>query len=578
MQKAILVMTIFLGGSSATAAPADELHALIDEQWRESTREQIFFRTDPDAWRMQGKLAEYTPEAFSRREAYNQSVLDRLADIDVDALDAQDRLNYKLFLYERTTERESYEQPFYLFPITALFGYHTYFADAPANMSFLNAADYGAYLVSLEDFPRFNREHIELMRQGIASGFTQHCDAIQGVGDTIRALIVDNAEESALYAPFESMPDAIPGPFREQLREDARDLISQGIVAGYRELLEFYETEYLPACREEAGIGSVEGGDAYYAWLVRYFTTTDLSPREIHDLGLSELERIRREMQAIIDELEFEGDFANFIEYLRTAPQFYAKDIPELLGRAALIAKTAEGELPRFFTRLPRGTYNIKPNPGRGSYYVSSSGDGTTPGTYFVGAARLDSQPFYTLESLTLHEGVPGHHLQAAIALELDVPEFRRNLYHSAFGEGWGLYSERLGLEMGFYTDPYSNFGRLTYEAWRTCRLVVDTGMHVFGWTRDEAISFMLQNTAVSEFEVRNEIDRYITWPAQALSYKIGEIRIRALRAAAEEALGGDFDLRRFHDAVIGNGSLPIAILEEQLAEWIENELQNAGH
>jgi uncharacterized protein (DUF885 family) len=283
-------------------------------------------------------------------------------------------------------------------------------------------------------------------------------------------------------------------------------------------------------------------------------------------------------MDAIIDGLDFDGDFEAFLDFLRTDPQFYARDIPELLGRVALIAKTAEGELPRFFTLLPRGTYNIKANPGRGSYYVSSTGDGTTPGTYFVGAARLDSQPFFTLESLTLHEGVPGHHLQSAIALELDVPEFRRTVYHSAFGEGWGLYSERLGLEMGFYKDPYSDFGRLTYEAWRACRLVVDTGMHAFGWTRDEAIRFMMQNTALSEYEVRNEIDRYISWPAQALSYKIGEIRIRQLREKAQRALGIDFDLRRFHDTLIGNGSVPIAVLDEIIDEWIESELRDAGN
>ena len=259
-------------------------------------------------------------------------------------------------------------------------------------------------------------------------------------------------------------------------------------------------------------------------------------------------------------------------------PRFYAKDVPELLGRAALIAKTAEGELPRFFTVLPRGTYNIKANPGRGSYYVGSSGDGTTSGTYFVGTLPVSMHnPCIRWKPLTLHEGVPGHHLQSALAMELDVPEFRRTVYHSAFGEGWGLYSESLGKEMGFYRDPYSDFGRLTYEAWRACRLVVDTGMHAFGWTRQQAIDFMLQNTALSELEIRNEVDRYITWPAQALAYKIGEIRIRAMREKAERVLGADFNLRRFHDTVIGNGSLPIDILDALVDAWIENELGNAG-
>jgi uncharacterized protein (DUF885 family) len=562
----------------AVASPADALRELIDEQWETSTREQVFFRTDPDAWRMHGKLAEYSADALARRKLYNESVLQRLTGIDTAELSTDERLNYKLFLYERESERESYEQPFGLFPITSLFGYHSYFADAPANMSFLAVRDYENYLVSLADFPRFNREHIGLMRQGIATGFTQHCAAMRDVGAGIQALIVDDPDQSALYKPFESMPESIPETDHDELRRKGMALIARSVVPAYRELRQFYEEEYLPACRDEAGIGSLEGGDEYYEWLVRYFTTTELDPQEIHELGLVELARIRGEMDAIIEELDFDGDFAAFIDYLRSAPQFYASDVQGLLGSAALIAKTAEGELPRFFTVLPRGTYNIKPNPGRGSYYVSSTGDGTTPGTYFVGVARLDSQPLFTLESLTLHEGVPGHHLQSAIALELDVPEFRRTVYHSAFGEGWGLYSERLGLEMGFYKDPYNNFGRLTYEAWRACRLVVDTGMHALGWTRDEAIRFMLQHTALSEFEIRNEIDRYITWPAQALSYKIGEIRIRQLREKAQRALGIDFDIRRFHDELIGSGSVPIAVLDEIMDEWIENELRSAGN
>jgi uncharacterized protein (DUF885 family) len=572
-----IALALLLFAGNATASPADDLYALIEEQWETSTREQVFYRTDPDAWRMDGKLAGYSTEALARRKAYNETVLERLAGIDSAALSADDRLNHRLFLYERESERESYEQAFYLFPITSLFGYHSYFADAPANMSFLGLQDYENYLVSLTDFPRFNRDHIALMRQGIANGFTQQCTSMREVGAGIRALIVDDPRDSALYKPFESMPETIRESDIGRLRGEGLDLVSESVLPAYRELLQFFEEEYLPACRSEAGIGSVAGGDEYYAWLVRYFTTTDLGPREIHELGLTELARIRSEMDAIIDDLEFDGDFEAFLDYLRTDPQFYARDVPELLGRAALTAKTAEGELPRFFTLLPRGTYNIKPNPGRGSYYVSSTGDGTTPGTYFVGVARLDSQPFFTLESLTLHEGVPGHHLQSAIALELDVPEFRRTVYHSAFGEGWGLYSERLGLEMGFYKDPYNDFGRLTYEAWRACRLVVDTGMHAFGWTRDEAIRFMMQNTALSDFEVRNEIDRYISWPAQALSYKIGEVRIRLLREKAQRALGIDFDLRRFHDTLIGNGSVPIAVLDEIIDEWIESELRDAG-
>ena len=297
-----------------------------------------------------------------------------------------------------------------------------------------------------------------------------------------------------------------------------------------------------------------------------------MTAAEIHELGVSELSRIRAEMQAIIDAVGFDGDFKAFVDYLREDPRFYAKTDQELLGRVALISKTAEGELPRFFTLLPRATYKIVGDSNRGAFYMAPSGDGTDSGTYFVKIGDLKSQPLYALESLSLHEGVPGHHLQSTLAQELDLPEFRRDLYHSGFGEGWGLYSEWLGQEMGFYQDPYSDFGRLTYEAWRACRLIVDTGMHAFGWSRQQAVDFMLNNTASSVVDINKEIDRYITWPAQALSYKLGELKIRELRARAESELGSSFDIRRFHDMVVGNGSLPIAVLEDMVADWIAAE------
>ncbi len=578
MQRlAFIVLFLASASMTANAAPGGDFKALLDEHWATANREQVFFRTDPDAWRMHGKLAEFTTDARARRQHYNDAVLERLASIDVAALPAAQQLSYQLFRYERLAEQESYRQPDQLFPITSMFGYHSYFADAPANMSFLTASDYEDYLVSLDDFPRYNREHLDLMREAVTRGYTQQCDAMQGVRQGIQALIVDDPSTSALHGPFERFPSSIPAKQQADFRERGTALIAQKVIPAYRELLKFYDADYMPHCRKAAGIGELDGGADFYNWRVRYFTTTDMTPAEIHELGKSELARIRREMDSIIDATGFEGDFDAFLQFLRTDPRFYAKDVPELLGRAALIAKTAEGELPRFFTVLPRGTYNIKASPGRGSYYVGSSGDGTTSGTYFVGTASLDAEPLFTLEALTLHEGVPGHHLQSALAMELDVPEFRRTVYHSAFGEGWGLYSESLGKEMGFYRDPYSDFGRLTYEAWRACRLVVDTGMHAFGWTRQQAIDFMLQNTGLSELEIRNEVDRYITWPAQALAYKIGEIRIRAMREKAERVLGPDFDLRRFHDTVIGSGSLPIDILDALVDAWIEDELRNAG-
>ncbi len=551
--------------SDATAA----FHDLLDEHWAAATAEKIFFRTDPDAWRMDGKLSEHTPEARARRQQFNEAVLDKLAGINIDELNADDQMSYRIFKYERETERESYEQRGHFFPMTSMFGYHTYYAEAPSNMSFLSAGDYDDYLVSLADFTRYNREYIEAMRDGIEAGYTHYCGSISGIAGTIEEHIVAEAEHSRLYVPFTRFPGIVNDDQRADYTSKGTELISTVVVPGYEELLDFFVNEYLPACREEVAVTSLPGGDDYYQYLIRYFTTTDMTAAEIHEIGVAELSRIREEMEEIITAVGFDGDFRSFVEFLREDPRFYAKSDQELLGRVALISKTAEGEAPRFFTLLPRAPYKIVGNPIRGAFYVAPTGDGTDSGSYFVKTGDLKSMPLYTLESLSLHEGVPGHHLQSTLGQELDLPEFRRNLNHSAFGEGWGLYSERLGKEMGFYTDPYSDFGRLTYEAWRACRLIVDTGMHAFGWSRQQAVDFMLANTALSVTDINNEIDRYITWPAQALSYKIGELKIRKLRARAEAELGAEFDIRRFHDIVVGNGSLPIAVLEETVDNWI---------
>lgn len=574
----ILLLSI-VAAALVACAPEDNteqasaaFHALLDRHWAAANEEKIFFRTDPDGWRMHGRLSEHTAEARARRARFNDEVLAQLAGISVDDLDAADKISYRIFKYERETERESYRQPEHFFPFTSLFGYHTYFAEAPASMTFLGTGDYDDYLVSLADFTRYNREHIAVLREAVAAGYTHYCGSIADYAKTIEEHIVAAAEQSGLYVPFTRFPGNIGEDARAAYTSKGVELIDDVVVPGYRELLAFFNEEYLPACRAEPGITSLPGGDDYYQYLVTYFTTTDMTAAQIHRLGLSEISRVRAEMQAIIDGVGFEGDFDAFVGFLREDPRFYAKTADELLGRAALISKTAEGELPRFFTRLPRATYKIVGNPTRGAYYMAPSGDGTDSGTYFVEIGDLDSEPLYSLEALSLHEAVPGHHLQSTLAQELDVPAFRRDLYHSAFGEGWGLYSERLGKEMGFYQDPYSDFGRLSYEAWRACRLVVDTGLHAFGWSRQQAVDFMLENTALSEADINKEVDRYITWPAQALSYKIGELKIRELRARAESELGPAFDIRRFHDRVVGNGSLPIAVLEDMVADWVAAE------
>ena len=557
---------------AALASPTEDLHQLLRDHWAHQVQEQIFYRTDPDAWRMNGKLSEHTAAARERRHSANGVFLSRLAAIDPTKLQGEDRVSYKVFKYERESERDSYAIPNHRFPITSLFGYHSYYAEAPAAMSFLTATDYDRYLISLADFPRYNAEHIANMQEAVDTGYTHYCGSIENYGKTITTHIVDNVENSTLYHPFGNFPASVTAAEREKYTRAGSQLIAEVIVPEYKRLARFFSDVYLPACRKNPGVTSVQGGDAFYAFQIRYFTTTDMTPREIHNLGLTEVARIREEMQGIIEAVGFDGEFLDFLEYLRTEPRFYPKSVSELLGRAALISKTAEGALPKFFSLLPRGTYSVQANPNRGTFYMPSSGDGTTSGTYFVSTKDLKSQSFYTLEALSLHEGVPGHHLQSALAKELGLPDFRRSLYHAAYGEGWGLYSERLGKEMGFYQDPYSDFGRLTYEAWRAVRLVIDTGMHAFGWSREKAVNFMLANAGLSVVEANDEVDRYITWPAQALSYKIGELKIRELRAKAEEALGADFDIRRFHDEVVGHGSLPIAVLEELINEWIVSE------
>ncbi len=552
--------------------PAQAFHSILDDHWKNVLAEQVFFRSDPDGWRMNGKLAEFTGEARARRKAFNAEMLQRLEEVDIDSLGAKDKVSYRVFRYERLTERDSYAQKDHLFPLNALFGYHTYYAEAPAAMSFLSADDYEKYLISLDYFPRVNTENIELLKRAISLGYTHYCGSMVGYEETIRKHIVDDVKDSGLYVPYLQFPSTMRDDQRADFTARGVELIEGKVIPGYRTLLEFFLTEYMPACRQTVGITSLDGGLEYYEYLIRYFTTTDMSPEEIHILGLAVVKRIRAEMQEIIDGLQFEGDFKAFLEYLRTEPTFYASNVTEILGRAALITTTAEGALPKFFSVLPRGTYSIKANPSRGTFYMPASGDGTTSGTYFLGTGQLDSQPFYTLEALSLHEAVPGHHLQSSLGKELGLPELRRILNHSAYGEGWGLYSEFLGKEMGFYTDPYSDFGRLTYEIWRAGRLVVDTGMHAFGWSRKEAIDYMLSISAQSEYRVSREIDRYITWPAQALSYKIGELRIKDLRKQAEQALGDRFDIRAFHDTVVGNGSLPIAVLEDLVVEWINSQ------
>ena len=357
---------------------------------------------------------------------------------------------------------------------------------------------------------------------------------------------------------------------KSNLKQKAQAVIKDKVIPAYQHFYDFFENDYMPHCRARPGIASVKGGLDYYKYTVNYYTTTNATPKQIHQLGLKEVARIKAQMQNIIDEVGFDGTYSEFLEFLATDEQFYAKDAQDLLEKTAFITQKMYGKLPTYFGHLPRNTFTIKGSASRGAFYMPPP-DNRSPGTYFL-ASTPKLQPLYNLEALSLHEAIPGHHLQNAIAMELDVPEFRRTLSHSAFGEGWALYTERLGKEAGFYQSPYSDFGRLGYEMWRAVRLVVDTGIHAFGWSRQKAIDYLASHTALPQSAVEDQIDRYISWPGQALSYKMGEIKIRELRAKAEKELGTQFDIRSFHDTVIGQGSLPMAVLEDVINDWIAEQ------
>lgn len=569
----ITATTGFFVSADEVKTSSQQFEQLLNEHWQTANKEQIFFRKDPDTFRMNGKLPSFSKASEKRRETYNQSLLNKLDKIELSALSPKEQVSYRLFKYERQTEAKSYQQLDRFYPMNIYAGFHSYFAGAPANMSFLTVKDYDNYLVSLADFPRYNQEHIDNLTEAVAQGHTHYCESFKSYDKSISKHIVKDVEKSNFYQPLLAMPSRMSVADKANYQIKAAQLITEKVIPEYQKFYDFFTQKYMTNCRQDVGISPLKNGSDYYQYLIEFYTTTSMSADDIHTLGLNEVARIRQEMNVIIKDLKFNGDFKAFIKFLRTDPQFYTDKPRDLIEKASYITRKMAAQLPKWFTVLPRSTFDIKSAPNGGAYYVASDGSGTTSGTYFLDTQDLKSQPLYTLEALTFHEAEPGHHMQSAIAQEVDMPEFRKTLYHAAFGEGWGLYSERLGKEIGFYQDPYSDFGRLTYEAWRACRLVVDTGMHAKGWSRQQAIDYLAENTALSMADVTMQIDRYISWPAQALSYKIGEIKIRQLRAMAEEKLGEKFNIRTFHDQMLKNGSLPMALLEELTVDWVNQQL-----
>jgi uncharacterized protein (DUF885 family) len=558
-----------------------DLQAIFRDEWEAHLQDDPFFATVTGDKRYNDRLPEASEAQAERQAQRLRGFLSRVARIDRQQLSAKERLNLDVFRRLKQDALAEIEFHVYRMPISRMGGFHTFFADLATIVRFQSARDYEDYLARLAGFPAFCEGEIGLMRQGLRSGMTQPRPSLEGTQSSIAAFITDEPAQSVLYQPFTTVAETIPAGERDRLQSEARQVIEGAIVPAYRALLRFMEETYLPGARTTIAAADLPDGKRFYEHRVTMNTSLPVTPAEVHQTGLTEVKRIRQEMDAVRRKVGFAGDHAAFGEYLRREPRFYVETPAQLMKEVAFILKRMDGELPRLFRTLPRLPYGIKPVPDyvapqtTTAYYWEGAGDGSRAGFYYVNTYDLRSRPLYELEALSLHEAVPGHHLQIALQQELtDLPEFRRFEGFTAFVEGWGLYAERLGLEVGFYTDPYSDFGRLTYEMWRACRLVVDTGMHALGWSREQAIAFMLENTALTELNVRNEIDRYITEPGQALAYKVGELKIRELRRRAEERLGGGFDLRAFHDAVLLDGAIPLDALEAKIEAWIEDRVR----
>ena len=555
---------------------ATRLHALFDSAWAFEVREDPLLATEVGDHRYNDRLPAVSKDAEARRAQARRVFLDKLRAIDRTALDGTNRVSYDVFERQLRDRIGEFDYSGYLLPLTADYGFHMGFADLPNRVPLATTKDYENYIARLRAFPAYVAEHIALMREGIALGVTVPRVTLQGYEATIASHVVADVTKSVFWAPLERFPPGVPALVRERVRTAARAAIVDAVVPGYRSFLEFMTREYITGARATLGASALPNGAAYYRFLVGRYTTLDVTPEQVHRTGLAEVQRIRAEMEAVMRRTGFQGDFPAFLSFLRTDSRFYAKTPDELLKEAAWIAKRMDGKLPSLFKTLPRLPYGVEPVPAHiapkftAGRYISAPVGGRRAGYYWVNTHALESRPLYALEALTLHEAVPGHHLQIALAQELEgLPAFRRFGAVTAFTEGWGLYAERLGLEAGFYTDPYRDFGRLTYEMWRACRLVIDTGIHAMGWTREQALDYLARNTALSLHEVRTEIDRYISWPGQALAYKTGELKIRELRIEAERALGERFDVRSFHDAVLRNGEVPLSVLEEQVREWV---------
>ncbi|HCS52829.1 DUF885 domain-containing protein [Rubinisphaera sp.] len=573
-----LLLSLCLLPQIAQADATEDFHQWLDDHWEWNLKTNPLKATYLGDKRYNDRWPDLSLETLEKNNEQLKAYLKRVKAIDPSQLEGEDVISYKLFERQLSMEIEGFPFGWHFVPLNQRGGLQTE-NEQVEQLPFETVKDYENWLARMESFDVYADQTTALMQAGVDRGIVHSKVIMNRLPAQIRRQIVDEPEKSLFWKAFQTFPKDFTQEEREQLQERARKAIQTVIVPTFEQFEKFFLENYYPACFDEVGFKQIPNGQEFYAYRARLYTTTDMTPQEIHDIGLSEVRRIRQQMEAIMKEVEFEGSFGEFLEYLRTDPKFYYEDPNELFQAVEAVCKRIDPQLVKLFKTLPRMPYGVRPIPESiapdttAAYYMGPAADGTRAGNYYFNTYKPDQRPKYTIEALSLHEAVPGHHLQIALAMELDdIPAFRRLGGYTAFIEGWGLYSESLGSDLGLYQDPYSRFGQLTYEMWRAIRLVVDTGMHSLDWTRDDAIQLFVENTAKSRLDIENEVDRYIAWPGQALAYKIGELKIQELRKRAETELGDKFDIREFHEAVLSHGAVTLDVLEGQIEDYIASK------
>ena len=559
------------------------LNEFFESEWNYDMEQSPAGASSMGDRRWNDRWGDQSLEAIHKREEHAVGALERLKKFDRAQLSTADQLNYDLFKKDLEQDIEGAKFRSYLMPINQRGGIQT-LDELGDRLRFDTVKDFDDWIARLRAFPTLMNQTIALMKEGARTHVMWPKIVLNRVPAQIDKQLVEKPEESPFFKPFKKFPDGIGAADRERLTKAGQEAIASGVLPSFQKLKKYFVEEYLPAAFDEVGVWKMPQGAEYYAYLARRHTTTDLTPQQIHEKGLSEVARIKSEMETIMSKVGFKGTMPEFFTKLRTDPQFFYKTPEELLEAYRALAKQIDPNLVKVFKTLPRTPYGVLPIPDKiapdttTAYYNQPAADGSRAGTYFVNLYKPETRPKWEMMALSLHESVPGHHLQIALAQELgDIPKFRRYGFYTAFVEGWGLYSESLGQEMGMYDDPYSKFGQLTYEMWRAVRLVVDTGMHSMKWDRQKAIDYFMANAPKAENDIVNEIDRYISMPGQALAYKIGELKIKELRERARREIGDGFDVREFHDAVLLSGAVPLDVLEQNINRWIATKKTAAG-